>query len=259
MRRRWTILVDRLRSWWRGLPPAALRQWVGPSDFEATGREFAGYLTRFAGFTPSSSVLDVGCGVGRMARPLTGMILRPAGWYEGFDVAPDAIAWCQRHLTRRHPHFQFRCVNVYNATYNPLGTLDPATFRFPADGARFDVALAASVFTHLLPETTMHYVQELARVMKPGGRALLTFFLLNDSARSGLAAGTSTQPFRFHVGHQALTTHAERPEVAMAYEEPWVLQQLAEAGFRFAHPIQYGSWPGRAAFLSYQDVLVVER
>jgi hypothetical protein len=45
----------------------------------------------------------------------------------------------------------------------------------------------------------------------------------------------------------------------MAYEEPWVRQQLADAGFRLAHPIRYGLWPGRAAFLSYQDILVVER
>jgi cyclopropane fatty-acyl-phospholipid synthase-like methyltransferase len=91
-------------------------------------------------------------------------------------------------------------VNLYNANYNPRGILDPTMFQFPTSGARFDVALAVSVFTHLLPETATHYIQELARVMKPGGRALLTFFLLNDSARSGLATGTSTRAFRFPVG-----------------------------------------------------------
>jgi hypothetical protein len=86
-----SMLVDRLRSRWRGLPPAPLRQSVGPGDFEAIGRNFAGYLTRFAGLTSSSIVLDVGCGVGRIALPLTRM-LRPPGQYEGFDIAPDAIA-----------------------------------------------------------------------------------------------------------------------------------------------------------------------
>ena len=41
-----------------------------------------------------------------------------------------------------------------------------------------DVAFLTSVFTHMLPEDVEHYLDELARVLKPGGRTLITWFLL---------------------------------------------------------------------------------
>ena len=43
---------------------------------------------------PGERVLDIGCGIGRMARPLT-PYLTPPGAYDGFDINADGIAQLQ--------------------------------------------------------------------------------------------------------------------------------------------------------------------
>jgi len=62
----------------RLLPPRRLRGRVGDSDFAATGGELAALVRDLGGVGPSSKVLDVGCGSGRLARELVGG-LRPPG------------------------------------------------------------------------------------------------------------------------------------------------------------------------------------
>ena len=87
------------------VPPRELQDWVGlggPSVFKATGDEFLGYLVDLCGLQPGDAVLDVGCGSGRMALPLTGY-LNSEGHYAGFDVSRDAIAWPWSSIPPRHP------------------------------------------------------------------------------------------------------------------------------------------------------------
>src|SRR5205085_6486747 len=62
------------------LPPPALARSVG-GEFRATGAEFLRYFIELGGLRPTEHVLDVGCGVGRMAVPLTGY-LDAGGRYE---------------------------------------------------------------------------------------------------------------------------------------------------------------------------------
>jgi hypothetical protein len=59
----------------------------GAGDFVEIGDDFFA-LFRRAGLERSHDVLDVGCGFGRMARPMVGWL---EGRYEGFDVAPEPI------------------------------------------------------------------------------------------------------------------------------------------------------------------------
>ena len=68
------------------IPPRRMSQYVGHGDFAAVGQEFLALMRTHAGLAPGDRVLDVGCGIGRMARVLT-TVLRPPGTYDGFDVA----------------------------------------------------------------------------------------------------------------------------------------------------------------------------
>lgn len=75
-------------------------------------------------------MLDVGCGSGRMALPLTGYLNRE-GRYAGFDVSREAIAWCTENISGSHPNFEFTAVDIQNGAYNPTGKYESSDFRFP--------------------------------------------------------------------------------------------------------------------------------
>jgi len=136
----------------------------------------------------------VGCGVGRMAVPLTGY-LSPKGSYEGFDIVPAAIAWCVRSITRRFPRFHFQVADLYNKTYNPAGRYRAEDYPFPYADGSFDFVILTSVFTHLLPEDLDHYLDEIGRVCAPGARVFATFFLLNPESEAAIAQGRSQHTF----------------------------------------------------------------
>ena len=97
-------LLRRLRGGGELVPPRGL-SFVGGGDFTATGREFLGHFTELGGLEPGDRVLDIGCGIGRMAIPLSGYL--EGGSYAGFDVGRAMIRWCRRNISPRHPEFEF--------------------------------------------------------------------------------------------------------------------------------------------------------
>lgn len=223
----------------------------------AVGTEFLGYFLTLAGLAPTDRVLDVGCGVGRMAWPLA-HYLRDSGGYAGFDIMPSAIERARAVIGVHRPHFAFDVVDLHNDMYNARGTLDARTFAFPYDDRAFEFAFLTSVLTHLGSPETRHYIDELARVVAPGGRVLATAFLLTDDARAKIAAGESQRDIRHPRDETCWIADPDDPELAVGYDPAAFLGWFDAAGFRLRshHP---GAWCGRDAFLSFQDVLVFER
>jgi len=238
----------------RLVPPRRL-DFSGHSDYVETGDEFMTYFVEHAGLQPSDAVLDVGSGIGRMARPLAGY-LDAAGSYDGFDVNRDGIGWCRRRYARME-NFRFQVADLYNRRYNQHGAYAASEYRFPYDDERFDVAILISVLTHLLEEEADHYLAETARVLKPGGRMVATFFLLNDESRKLIAEGKAGFPFLDPAEHVAVVDD-DLPEEAVAYDEKWVAERLAAHGLTPAKTL-YGSWPGREEFTSLQDLVLATR
>jgi SAM-dependent methyltransferase len=236
-------------------PPRWLRTTVGDGDFDAVGQRFLRHLLELATLGPHERVLDVGCGVGRLALPLT-RYLSPSGSYHGFDVVHPAIRWCQRHITPAFPHFRFEHAGIHHPLYNPRGRCLTRDYTFPHLDRSFDLVIVTSVFTHLLPAEVKHYLAEVHRVLKPGGRCLATFFLLNENSRARMVRPAS----RFHFQHQldgCWTTSLAKPEAAVAYREEDVYRFLGEAGLELRGPIHFGSWCGRDEGRDGQDLLLL--
>ena len=235
------------------LPSVFLQNYVG-GDYRKVGEEFFRYFVELARLQPHESVLDVGSGSGRMAVPLT-VYLSDEGTYEGFDISAEAVKWCRERITSDFPNFRFQVSDIYNAAYNPQGTYPASEYRFPYEDRTFDFVFLTSVFTHLLPRDMEHYFSEIARVLKPGGRCLVTYFLLNEESIPMLDAGRSILNFA-ERGERYRTINKSRPEDAVAYDEKFIRSLYEKYGLVLSEPVYYGSWCGRENFLSLQDMVL---
>lgn len=224
--------------------PYAQREHVGATEeYEQIPAEYLGCFELLGDLTTTDSVLDVGCGTGGLAQAL---LARPhvfSGRYRGFDVD------------------------------HPGGTLDPDTFRFPHADAEFDLAFAMSVFTHMLPSTAAVYLQQIGRVLRPGGRALLSLVLLpREKQRHGpVAVGRLYHRVLVTDGRQhgpggttvetierVRSVTADAPQIFTFYAEDDV-RAMAEASGLSVSSVRYGTWSGHDGGPAFQDLLLLTR
>lgn len=144
--------------------------------FFASAQAEADRLVEYFGLTADSRVLDVGCGVGRLPIGILSRI-GEIQHYRGVDVSKRSIRWCQRHITGRHPSFQFIHIDVKNPRYNPSGRVIDIGFRLPFDNEEFDIIYLYSVFTHMTSEDVRIYLKEFQRLLSPSGKIFLTAFI----------------------------------------------------------------------------------
>ncbi|MEA2333259.1 MAG: hypothetical protein QOH58_3397 [Thermoleophilaceae bacterium] len=225
-------------------------------DYRELGNEFRDAFVSCGGLRPADAVLDVGCGPGRMAVPLTGFLDREAR-YEGFDVVADEVRWCQEQITPRFPNFAFTRVDLHNPLYNPAGAVPASEFRFPYADDSFDFAFLTSVFTHMLPDEVERYLSELRRTLRPSGRVFATWFLINAESTRLIEQGSSYFAFPHERG-AARIEDPRSPPAAVAYPEDWLREQLARHGFA-VESVHAGYWCGRdhSVRWRWQDVTVL--
>jgi SAM-dependent methyltransferase len=99
------------------------------------------------------SILEFGCGVGRILRHWS--TLEGTEVY-GTDYNPELIAWCKENL----PFAEFRVNDL-------VGGL-------AYEDEKFDFIYAWSVFTHLTEAQQFFWIEELSRVLRPGGYLFIT-------------------------------------------------------------------------------------
>jgi ubiquinone/menaquinone biosynthesis C-methylase UbiE len=238
------------------VPPRAL-SFVGTGNSLQIGRNWMRHFEDFGNLTPKFHVLDVGCGVGRMAIPFA-QFLSPEGRYEGFDIVSKGIDWCRAKITSKHSNFHFQVADVYNEFYNPGGRFKASEYRFPYEDQSFDFVFLTSVFTHMLPEDVNNYLNEVARVLKRNRRCLASLYVLNDQSRALMLKPESQHNFGHRMGVYSVEDPMQ-PEGAVAYEEPYVRKAVALSGMKLLEPIQFGTWCGRKGGLRTQDFIVVEK
>ncbi len=122
--------------------------------FEAVG-SLEYFLLLENGLMREHTVIDVGCGSGRLAFQLKEYL---KGLYIGMDVVPELFRYAQR-ISKR-PDWKF---------YSAPGLTIPE----PDDFA--DFICFFSVFTHILHEETFRYLEDARRVIKPTGKIIFSF------------------------------------------------------------------------------------
>jgi len=145
------------------VPPRALRVRVGgweeTDHFLGVGRKIRWDLNKLLkgvdkNLNSFQSILDFGCGCGRVLRflkPMKGQTII------GSDIDSESIQWCQQHLSSL-------------ATFKVNHDLPP----LPYPDASFDFIYSISVFTHLPEEMQLQWLEELNRVLKVGGFFITT-------------------------------------------------------------------------------------
>ena len=232
--------------------------WIGSTadDFISIAFEFLSYFVQLADLKPTDSVLDIGCGMGRMAYTLA-YYLTPTAHYEGFDIMQQLIGWAKQNITARFPNFNFQRLDIYNKLYNPQGTLPAHGFDFPYEDESFDFVFLCSVFTHIPANEVRHYLKEIYRVLKPGGRCLCTVFLHNEESADLIAEGKSSANLVYEIDDY-FATSLDMPELFTGFKEEMMLDWIRDRGFTLRGKY-YGLWCGRSEFVSYQDILVLNK
>ena len=252
-------VLDRVAPWRNEqlLPPAHLRIYYYRTwKPEAFARACVGARTELelAGLKPDHRVLDVGAGIGNLAVGL--LEKQHRGSYDGVEIKPEAVDWCRRAITSRHPTFRFHHADLSSVAYNPGGRDTPATYRFPFPDRSFDVIFLGSVYTHLLPDEAGNYIREMARVLAPGGFCVASYFLMDDERRASVEAGRSFMSFPIEHSSGLCRLHsASAPEAAVAFEESFIQRVHGEAGLEIRHIRRGQWWSGKS---DDQDLVIAE-
>jgi len=247
------------------IPPGALiaANKIGRhSDPKAAENEFREYgrlqmedWVKRGYITPSSNVLDMGCGLGRIAHSLPGYL--GTGSYTGIDVTKSSIDWCVKSYSAFR-NFYFIHADLTNSHYNRLDAKDASQYVFPIESETMDFIWSTSLFTHMRIKEIDNYIGEMARVAKRGALIWNTYFILDDVseplARTGLPGGGTLQ---FPIDGGLYMTE-DNPDHVIAYYLDRLRELHLKHNLEIVH-VGFGGWSGRPGVEDLgQDVILAQ-
>jgi len=199
----YVAFVDQIKT---ELPhEAAMEQAIG-AGFDEFGRIQLALLRRF-GLRPEDYLIDVGCGSGRLAKPLASYLTGP---YLGFDLVPDLVDHARKVAAR--PDWRFEVIDH---------------IAIPEADGRADMVCFFSVLTHLLHEQSFWYLQEASRVLKPGGKIVFSFLEFLEPGHMPIfwatvrtAKARAPAPLNVFIDRQGIRRWADA--IGLEVREVWI-------------------------------------
>jgi SAM-dependent methyltransferase len=142
------------------IPPAELIKRVTGSDNRSffcstsfqTFRDLWDVVSRWRDPASIRSMLDWGCGCGRALNTFRSLSGVPC--IHGCDIDRDTIEWCR--------------ANFDDVQFSVIPSKPPTTY---ADNA-FDLIIGNSVLSHLTKDLQLRWLEEMSRILAPGGLCL---------------------------------------------------------------------------------------
>lgn len=131
-------------------------------DYEFMGDALRVRLERF-GLKEGDYLIDIGCGSGRLAYVLSLSKYRNTIRYLGIDIVPAMLEFAVEKC--QCPSWRFELVT---------------DLKIPEADECADMVCFFSVFTHLMQEESFIYLREAQRVLKPGGKIVISYFDMAD-------------------------------------------------------------------------------
>ena len=157
------------------IPPLELRRSIGDASFDnPTGAVIYDEVPVAA----YERVFDFGCGCGRLARQLMQQRTGRPKTYLGIDLNRAAVEWASANLSAVDSNYRFKHFDVFNLQFNSSAT--SLRRAFPT-GDTFSIAIAHSVFTHILEADVQFYLQEMVRVLAKDAFFVSTWFLFDKT------------------------------------------------------------------------------
>jgi SAM-dependent methyltransferase len=233
---------------------------VGGGDPELIAQEVVTVIEQYAKLRPGDSILDVGCGCGRIATALTQYIDRES-CYVGIDIVPGLIDFARSFITPRYPSFKFLLLNESNQTYDSWrrqeGEMGIATLAEAVSAQSIDLAISVSLFTHLDFAPALAMLTSIHRVLKDDSRVFMTVFVLDRAAQGEIDAGRAVFSFKHRTPTGKI--YAERsddPTFAVAYDDGLLDELIGSAGFKLERRVR-GYWSTGGTGETFQDALIL--
>lgn len=238
------------------VPPKGLI-FIGSGDFLTIGNQFFSHFQKYCDFNQDSAVLDIGCGIGRMALPFTNF-LSSKGRYEGFDIVKIGIDWCNKNIHSKFPNFNFKLIPLKNDLYLLNTNEKAAELQFPYENDSFDLVFLTSVFTHMLPLDVENYINEIQRVLIKDKKCFATFFIIdeeNENAQNTI--GSKNFPHNF--GNYYLMDKNVK-EANVAFKKSYIIELLKKNNLELTHFIK-GNWSGiqNTELNEHQDIVIFKK
>jgi ubiquinone/menaquinone biosynthesis C-methylase UbiE len=207
---------------------------VCPDSFHNVTKPIMTYINQYV--HPEHHVLELECGIACHSLSLIKSLT--TGHYTGFEPHRKCYDWCIKKIAPV----------ITGATFVTTSKHASDQFKLPFGNEEFDVVYTTHSFLNISPDHVSSYLIEIGRVLKTGGRLILTAFLWNQSLRN------RNNRIRFNKVNSVthlVNTHGEH---VMTHCDKTLYTCFEKAHYMLKETI-FGHWSGSSSSPIYPDII----